>query len=45
VEPEIVPNGDHDVYACAEATERVLAATFKARLIFSSDLSLVATHL
>ena len=30
VEPEIVPNGDHDVYACANATERVLAAQFKA---------------
>ena len=30
VEPEIVPNGDHDIYACASATERVLAATFKA---------------
>jgi fructose-bisphosphate aldolase class I len=30
VEPEIVPNGDHDIYACAEATERVLAAQFKA---------------
>jgi fructose-bisphosphate aldolase class I len=30
VEPEIVPNGDHDVYACAAATERVLAAQFMA---------------
>merc|ERR1719174_582373 len=30
VEPEIVPNGDHDIYACAAATERVLAAQFKA---------------
>jgi len=29
VEPEIVPNGDHDIYACAAATERVLAAQFK----------------
>ncbi|GMH50545.1 hypothetical protein TrLO_g14010 [Triparma laevis f. longispina] len=30
VEPEIVPNGDHDIYACAAATERVLAAQYKA---------------
>eukprot|EP01051_Picozoa_sp_SAG22_P022245 SAG22_NODE_5257_length_1052_cov_0.887723_2_plen_234_part_00 len=30
VEPEIVPNGTHDIYACAEATERVLAAQYKA---------------
>jgi fructose-bisphosphate aldolase class I len=30
VEPEIVPNGKHDIYACAVATERVLAAQFKA---------------
>ena len=30
VEPEIVPNGTHDIYACAAATERVLAAQFKA---------------
>jgi len=30
VEPEIVPNGDHDIYACAVATEKVLAAQFKA---------------
>jgi len=30
VEPEIVPNGSHDIYACAAATERVLAAQFKA---------------
>lgn len=29
VEPEIVPNGDHDIYACAVATEKVLAAQFK----------------
>lgn len=29
VEPEIVPNGDHDIYACAAATEKVLAAQFK----------------
>ena len=30
VEPEIVPNGSHDIYACAEATERVLSYQFKA---------------
>merc|ERR1711933_312042 len=32
VEPEIVPNGDHGIYACAAATEKVLAAQFKALL-------------
>lgn len=30
VEPEIVPDGDHDIYACQDASERVLAAQFKA---------------
>jgi len=30
VEPEVVPNGDHDIYACQAATERVLSAQFKA---------------
>lgn len=30
IEPEIVPNGDHDIYACAAATERVLCAQYKA---------------
>ncbi|EOD06635.1 fructose-1,6-bisphosphate aldolase [Emiliania huxleyi CCMP1516] len=30
VEPEIVPNGDHDISACAVATERVLVAQFEA---------------
>ncbi|CAK9011122.1 unnamed protein product [Durusdinium trenchii] len=30
VEPEIVPNGDHDIYYCAEVTEKVLAAQFRA---------------
>mmetsp|Transcript_24569 Transcript_24569/g.51005 ORF Transcript_24569/g.51005 Transcript_24569/m.51005 type:complete len:385 (+) Transcript_24569:53-1207(+) len=30
VEPEIVPNGDHDIYYCAEVTSKVLAAQFKA---------------
>lgn len=29
VEPEIVPNGDHDIYVCAAATEKVLSAQFK----------------
>merc|ERR1711953_1229882 len=28
--PEIVPNGDHDVYYCAKMTEKVLAAQFEA---------------
>jgi fructose-bisphosphate aldolase class I len=30
VEPEIVPNGSHDIYACAAATEKVLLAQFAA---------------
>eukprot|EP00419_Tripos_fusus_P030580 CAMPEP_0172782346 /NCGR_PEP_ID=MMETSP1074-20121228/203886_1 /TAXON_ID=2916 /ORGANISM="Ceratium fusus, Strain PA161109" /LENGTH=730 /DNA_ID=CAMNT_0013619331 /DNA_START=58 /DNA_END=2250 /DNA_ORIENTATION=+ len=30
VEPEIVPNGTHDIYYCAKMTEKVLAAQFKA---------------
>merc|ERR1711953_761289 len=30
VEPEIVPNGDHDIYYCAKMTEKVLAAQFAA---------------
>merc|ERR1712178_289304 len=30
VEPEIVPNGDHDIYYCAKVTEKVLVAQFKA---------------
>merc|ERR1712203_835466 len=29
-EPEIVPNGDHDIRYCAKVTEKVLAAQFKA---------------
>merc|ERR1719443_1712050 len=30
VEPEIVPNGDHDIYYCQKVTEKVLTAQFKA---------------
>jgi len=30
VEPEIVPNGKHDIAYCAKMTEKVLAAQFKA---------------
>merc|ERR1712176_1635372 len=30
VEPEIVPNGTHDIYYCAKMTEKVLATQFKA---------------
>lgn len=30
VEPEIVPNGDHDIHYCAKMTEKVLVATFEA---------------
>jgi fructose-bisphosphate aldolase class I len=30
VEPEIVPNGTHDIYYCAKMTEKVLVAQFEA---------------
>merc|ERR1712110_500591 len=30
VEPEIVPNGSHDIYYCQKVIEKVLAAQFKA---------------
>merc|ERR1719454_1970542 len=30
VEPEVVPNGPHDIYYCQKMTEKVLAAQFKA---------------
>merc|ERR1711907_454711 len=30
VEPEIVPNGKHDIYYCAKVTEKVLNAQFAA---------------
>merc|ERR1712217_321218 len=30
VEPEIVPNGSHDIQYCAKMTEKVLTAQFKA---------------
>merc|ERR1719440_801696 len=30
VEPEIVPNGDHDIHYCAKMTEKVLTAQFEA---------------
>jgi len=30
VEPEIVPNGNHDIHYCQKMTEKVLAAQFKA---------------
>merc|ERR1711904_288640 len=30
VEPEIVPNGKHDIYYCQKMTEKVLTAQFKA---------------
>merc|ERR1712050_499617 len=30
VEPEVVPNGKHDIQYCAKMTEKVLAAQFKA---------------
>merc|ERR1719247_2316017 len=30
VEPEIVPNGSHDIYVCAAVTEKVLLAQFAA---------------
>merc|ERR1711904_107167 len=30
VEPEVVPNGNHDIYYCQKMTEKVLASQFKA---------------
>jgi fructose-bisphosphate aldolase class 1 len=30
VEPEVIPDGDHDIKVCQHVTEKVLAATFKA---------------
>ena len=30
VEPEVIPDGDHDLQTCQLVTEKVLAATFKA---------------
>ncbi|CAF3665621.1 unnamed protein product [Adineta steineri] len=30
IEPEVIPDGDHDIYTCQYVTEKVLAATFKA---------------
>jgi len=34
VEPEIVPNGSHSIEACADATEKVLAAQFAALKLY-----------
>merc|ERR1711972_324319 len=34
VEPETVPNGTHDIYYCAEVTERVLTAQYEALALF-----------
>jgi fructose-bisphosphate aldolase, class I len=30
VEPEVLPEGDHDLETCQRVTEKVLAATYKA---------------
>merc|ERR1719277_1558863 len=38
VEPEIVPNGDHPIEACADATERVLVAQFTALKLYGCYL-------
>jgi len=38
VEPEIVPNGSHSIEACAEITERVLAAQFAALKLYGCYL-------
>jgi fructose-bisphosphate aldolase class I len=38
VEPEIVPNGSHPIEACADATERVLAAQFAALKLYGCYL-------
>lgn len=32
VEPEVIPDGDHDIETCQRVTEKVLAATFKVLL-------------
>lgn len=31
VEPEILPDGDHDIVRCEQVTEEVLAAVYKVR--------------
>merc|ERR1712003_463737 len=38
VEPEIVPNGSHPIEACANATERTLAAQFAALRLYGCYL-------
>merc|ERR1740121_2340390 len=38
VEPEIVPNGDHPIEACADVTERVLTAQFAALKLYGCYL-------
>merc|ERR1712066_236291 len=38
VEPEIVPNGSHSIEACANATERTLAAQFAALRLYGCYL-------
>merc|ERR1712190_262199 len=38
VEPEIVPNGSHDIQACAEATESALVAQFAALKLYNCYL-------
>jgi len=38
VEPEIVPNGSHSIEACADITERVLAAQFAALKLYGCYL-------
>jgi len=35
VEPEIVPNGKHDIYYCAKMTEKVLVAHFEALKLYN----------
>jgi fructose-bisphosphate aldolase class I len=30
IEPEVIPDGDHDIEVCQQVTEKVLAATIKA---------------
>jgi len=38
VEPEIVPNGSHDIHYCAKMTEKVLAAQFAALALHNVHL-------
>merc|ERR1719409_1811076 len=44
VEPEIVPNGDHDIAYCAKMTEKVLVAQFEASQRLPGGCCVEAQH-